>query len=138
VNDDSSTAAAGVVRFGDQWQDGFWDAVDRGEIAVQRCANGHHQFPGGPSCARCGEAVRWEAVGGEGEVWSWAVFHHNYFAEFATQLPYAVLIVALDEGPRIYAGVHPIEQATPRIGVRVRLEVADYPFRPVPLARFLP
>lgn len=131
------TPDSGEARFGDLWQDGFWAAVDRGGVAVQRCANGHHQFPGGPRCAQCGAETTWVTVSGEGVVWSWAVFHREYFPEFGPALPYTVMIVTLDEGPRVYTGLHPEETATPAIGTRVRLEVAESVFRPVPLARFV-
>lgn len=130
-----TTSDSGRVRFGDLWQEGFWAAVDRGEVVVQRCSNGHHQFPGGPRCVRCGTETVWVPVSGDAAVWSWAVFHHEYFPEFATALPYTVMIVTLDEGPRVYAGLHPEETVRPEIGMRVRLEVTESVFRPVPLAR---
>lgn len=126
----------GHGRPGDQWQTGFWDSIDRGELSIQQCRAGHHQFPGGPICARCGEPCTWVTIHGTATVWSWAVFHHRYLDVFADLLPYTVLLLELDEGPWIYAGLHPKETREPQIGDRARLEIIDYPLGPIPAARF--
>lgn len=130
-----SIDTATTRRPGDHWQAPFWEAVDRDELVVQRCANGHHHLPGGPRCGRCGAAVAWVRASGRATVWSWAVFHQRYFDELADALPYPVLVVDLDEGARMFCSVHPDEQGRPAIGDRVRLEVAAFPLGRVPLAR---
>lgn len=121
---------------GDLWQAGYWDAVEAGCVAAQRCSSGHWQFPGGPDCGRCGAPVEWLRVSGRGTVWSWAVFHHRYLESFL-DLPYAVLIVDLDEGVRTYAAPDPRNVREPQIGARVQLTVGEYGGRRVPLAELL-
>lgn len=120
------------VRAGDQWQAEYWAGIDRGEILIQRCDAGHHQFPGGPKCARCGAAVQWVPASGWGRVWSWAVFHHGYLEGF--EPPYTVIVVELAEGVRIYA-LPDSESWHPSIGVSVRLEVGEHRGRRVSVAR---
>jgi uncharacterized OB-fold protein len=129
------TTDTALRRPGDRWQVPFWEAVDRDELVVQRCENGHHQLPGAPDCGRCGAAVTWVRASGGGTVWSRCVFHQRYFDELADALPYTVLVVDLDEGARMFCALHPDERASPATGDRVRLEVADFPTGRVPLAR---
>lgn len=129
------SAPTTTQRPGDRWQAPFWAAVDRGELVVQRCANRHHQLPGGPTCGRCGAAVEWVPSAGAGTVWSWARFHQRYFEALAQALPYLVLVVDLDEGARMICSLHPEEGGIPELGARVQLEVADFPLGRVPLAR---
>lgn len=122
-------------RPGDRWQEAYWDAIESGDIVIQRCAAGHYQFPGGPDCGRCGSATKWVPIEGTAKVWSSVAFHHRYLDAFIDLLPYAVLLVQLKEGPRIYAGLHPAETSEPPVGATVQLEIVDYPLGPVPIAR---
>jgi uncharacterized OB-fold protein len=124
------------TRLGDRWQVGFWAAAERGEVAVQRCGEGHYQFPGGPACARCGREVKWIPVSGLGTVWSWAEFHHRYFERFLDP-PYVVMIVELDQGVRTYSAPDPENPWQPWIGARVRMVVGEYGGRRVPVARLI-
>lgn len=121
------------ARPGDRWQEGFWLAVDRAEVAVQRCVAGHYQLPGGPACYACGGETAWVAIGGGATVWSWSEFHHRYFDDFLDP-PYVVVLVQLDEGPRMYIAPDPSVEWVPNVGARVRIAVGDYAGRRVPLA----
>src|SRR5450759_78702 len=82
----------------------WWEAAKRHELMVQKCEKcGHFAFPPAPLCPRCRETkLGWIRVSGRGKVWSWTVFHKAYFAGFAEEMPYAVAIVELDEGPRMW------------------------------------
>jgi uncharacterized OB-fold protein len=120
------------ARSGDRWQAGFWAAVERGEVAVQRCAEGHHQFPGGPACRECGRDAPWVPASGGATVWSWVEFHQRYFEDL--EPPYTVVLAQLDEGPRMYLAPDPAVEWTPAIGARIRVEVGDLDGRSLPLA----
>ncbi len=71
---------------------------------LQRCstcdrARGHI----GPVCPYCGgEPCSWQAASGAGAVHSWIRYHRSYLPEFEALLPYVVLCVTLEEGPRIF------------------------------------
>jgi uncharacterized OB-fold protein len=43
----------------------------------------------------------WQPVSGRGTVFSYNVMHQVYHPGFAAEVPYAVVIVKLDEGPKI-------------------------------------
>jgi len=70
---------------------------------VQRCADcGTLRFPPRELCTRClGRDVAWQEVSGRGEVFSYNVMHQVYHPAFATEVPYAVVVVKLAEGPKI-------------------------------------
>ncbi|HVW18847.1 MAG TPA: OB-fold domain-containing protein [Solirubrobacteraceae bacterium] len=84
----------------------FWDGCREGELRLQRCDGcGLYRFPDAPVCPRClSRAFSWQAVSGRGTVWSWIRMHQNYLPAFADQLPYVVLFVDLEEGPRLISG----------------------------------
>ena len=47
----------------------------------------------------------WQEVSGRGEVFSYNVMHQVYHPAFATEVPYAVVLVKLEEGPKITSNV---------------------------------
>jgi uncharacterized OB-fold protein len=81
----------------------FWEGTRLGELRVQRCPDtsrlifpprlrspwGSHPEPG------------WVAVSGRGTVWSFVVPHPPLVPQFAALAPYNVILVALDEDPRV-------------------------------------
>jgi uncharacterized protein len=78
---------------------GFWDAAERGELAIQRCANCRvYQHPPRPVCRACGGTdLGFEPVSGEGRIWSWTVTHHSVLKGFEAAIPYSCLIIELIE-----------------------------------------
>ena len=85
----------------------FWTAAARGALVVQRCVVcGHLRFPPGPVCTRClDERTEWVPVSGRATVLSHLVFHQGYGAPWSARLPYSVVMVQLDEGPRMFSDI---------------------------------
>ncbi len=82
----------------------FWEWIQKRELRLQRCENGHYRFPPGPCCPKCAStAFSWEKVSGEGRLVSWTVFHRQYFP--GLPLPYTVISGALAEGPLLIANL---------------------------------
>lgn len=79
----------------------FWEYVKARELRIQRCNEcGRMRFPPSPTCANClSDAAEWVRASGKGKVWSWVEFYQPYFRQVATELPYAVVMVELEEGP---------------------------------------
>jgi len=50
-------------------------------------------------------------------VFSFAVMHQVYHPGFATEVPYAVVLVALDEGPRMISNVVGCPASEIRVGM---------------------
>jgi uncharacterized OB-fold protein len=82
---------------------GFWEGCARGELRVQRCAAcGHRQFPPRQQCPACASFdLGWEVVSGRGTVWSFVVPHPPLLPAYAERAPYNVIVVALEEDPRL-------------------------------------
>src|SRR5262245_3236217 len=110
----SATAASSCsARIGDHMTDNrilpnpigpnaeFYAWAARGELRLQRCADcGTWRHPPRHRCASCGSvAATWERVTGRGKVFSWTITHQQLDPAFA--VPYAVVIVELEEGPRL-------------------------------------
>ena len=85
----------------------FWDAARQHQLVVQRCTGcGTHRFPARDICSRClSRDADWVRVSGRGTVFSWAVMHQVYHPGFANDVPYAVVVVELDEGARLVSNL---------------------------------
>ncbi len=99
-----------------------WQGAKAGGLRVQRCmACSALRYPPARWCPQClGEESDWITVSGKGTIWSWCVFHREYFKGFESEMPYAVVLVELDEGPRIYSNMVAGSGGRPEIGTRVR------------------
>ena len=101
----------------------FYAWCARGEVRVQRCAAcGTWRHPPRHRCAACASRdVAWERVSGRGRVFSWTVTHQPLDPAF--DVPYVVVVVELDEGPRLVGNVRGIEPSALRLDLAVEAEL---------------
>ncbi|TDE00667.1 Zn-ribbon domain-containing OB-fold protein [Jiangella asiatica] len=106
---------------------GFWEGVDDGVLRVQRCLGcGELRYPPASRCPRCLDAEwTWQPVSGRGEVLSYVVVHQRYHPAWSDRVPYNVVLVQLDEGPRLISNVLPLSGADLRVGMAVRVVFDD-------------
>jgi len=99
----------------------FWDGIAAGALVMQRCTHDQHvRFPIQDSCPVClSEDYEWVPLSGKGEVLSKVTFHRAYKPEWADRVPYDVIFVQLDEGPRMFSGPAEGHQGRLKIGDRV-------------------
>lgn len=118
----------------------FWEACKRHELAAPRCgACSHHWFPATATCPRCWSTDwTWTRVSGRGKIYSFGVYHRAYHKGFADELPYALVIVELEEGPRLTTNVVDCKPDELRCDMPVEVVFEDvtpdrtlYKFRPV-------
>ena len=85
----------------------FWEATKQHQMRLQQCNKcGRFWYPCGPVCPYCwSRDYKWAKLSGRGKVTSWVVFHHSYFEGFREEIPYNVVQVELEEGPRILANL---------------------------------
>lgn len=85
----------------------YWEGTAKGEIRLQHCLDcGHCWHPPLPRCPAChARRVEWRAARGTGRLYSWTDVHHAVHAATASWVPYRIVLVELDEGPRIVAGM---------------------------------
>ena len=106
----------------------FWDAVQLGELRIQRCGHcARLRHPSCPCCPCCG-SLDWDSVAasGCGVVHSYAVVHHPLLPPFTE--PYPVAVVELAEGVRLVTRLTGFEPEQLHIGAAVRVrfdEVAE-------------
>jgi len=105
----------------DVWSAPFWQATPEGRFLLPRCTEtGRCFWPPAPVSPFTGRpAVEWVESRGEGELFSFVVFHQKYFPGFAT--PYPVVMVKLDEGPMFLANLRGAGPDALRIGQRMRV-----------------
>mgnify|MGYP000331646893 CR=1 FL=1 len=105
----------------------FFAAARRRELVVQRCAGCDLlRFPPRELCSRCwSRDAAWTPVCGRGEVFSFYWMHQVYHPGFAGEVPYAVAVVQLEEGPHVLSNVVGCTHAQLRVGMPVEVTFED-------------
>jgi uncharacterized protein len=108
----------------------YWDGARVHELRLQWCDECAHVWhPPLPRCPLCGAtAVSWRASSGRGVVHSVTVTHQAAHSAFATRVPYAVVLVRLDEGPLVIGNVVDVPPSSITIGQPIRVvfeEIAE-------------
>lgn len=105
----------------------FWEAAKAHELKLQKCAGcGTLRFPATRFCADCGsDESGWVTVSGRGTVSSWCRFHQVYFEGFAEDVPYTVIVVTLEEGPRLFSNLVEAPEDEIEIGQPVEVYFDD-------------
>ena len=93
----------------------FWEGAVQGRLMIQRCVScGKLRHYPRPLCDECyADAVEWVEASRTGRIHSWTVAHHAFHPAFKAELPYTLVTVDLDEGPRALGRW---QGATPLIG----------------------
>ena len=107
----------------------FWAAWQDGEqFLLHRCSVcGRQEWPA-TCCPDHGLApMEWVEGSGAGEIDTFTIFHRAYSKELAAEVPYAVIVVRLDEGPYFHSRLvgAPAEAAATGLRVRLRRGVGD-------------
>ncbi|WP_429573991.1 Zn-ribbon domain-containing OB-fold protein [Paraburkholderia sp. UCT70] len=113
--------------------------LEQGQLCYQACQDcGHVWLSPHTHCPKClGANWKWAPASGGATLVSFVVFHHAYHDALADEVPYAVGIVELSEGPRLIsrlAGVADPEKFC--IGQRLTYSIS--PRRGVAATTFLP
>lgn len=92
----------------------FWQGLREGKLLLQHCDECKHvQYYQQALCRACGsEKLTHRPASGHGKVHSFSVVHRAPGPAFKADVPYAVLLVELAEGPRMistYAGGDPAD-----------------------------
>ena len=77
----------------------YWRGCQRHELLMQQCKEcGTYRFPPVPMCHICNSMIsEWSKASGKGKIYSWFVVHQATHPDFADDVPYAVVLVVLDE-----------------------------------------
>jgi uncharacterized protein len=119
----------------------FLAAAREGRLVMQRCSRcGQRRFPPREICSDClGRDADWVASSGRGTIVSFNVMHQVYHPGFASEVPYAVVLVELEEGGRLLTNLIGCSPERVRIGLPVEVqfekrseEISLPQFRPRP------
>jgi hypothetical protein len=105
----------------------FWEAARCRRLVVQRCRGcGAFRFPARDLCSRClSREAEWAPVSGRGTIFSFAVMHQVYHPAFADAVPYAVVVVELEEGVRLVSNLVDCPVGAVRVGIPVEVVFED-------------
>lgn len=81
----------------------FWDGTKRELLLFQRCQScGNRQHPPAPTCTECVSIdLKFEPVAGTGTIFGYTIMYHGSDGRFAAAIPYATIIVELDDTPGV-------------------------------------
>jgi hypothetical protein len=101
----------------------FFEGARAGRLMVQKCDScGTLRFPAHDLCSMCNStASRWVPVSGRGEVFSFNIMHQLYHPGFAKEVPYAVVMVELEEGCKFVSNLLGIKPHEIRSGMPVEV-----------------
>jgi len=105
----------------------FYEFCKRHELRFQRCSEcGTWRHMPRESCRNCGSFEwSWEQSSGKGEIFSWTVIHRALHPGFNEELPYASVVVELEEGVRLVTHVVDLPNEALAIGVPVEVWFDD-------------
>ena len=99
----------------------FWEHCNRGELRFQRCSDCRtwRHLPRF-ACAECGsDRWTWELSSGRGHIQSWTITHQPLLRNFPEPVPYAIVVVEVDEGVRMVSGTRDLDLSTLDLGLPV-------------------
>ena len=108
-----------------EWTKPFWDAAKRGVLELQRCQScGHFQHPPYATCTQCVSTdLKFEPVRGAGAIYAYTIMYHTGDKRFASAVPYASIIVELDDAPGALLAGNLLEAEYTEAKVGRRVEV---------------
>jgi len=85
----------------------YWKGLEQGRLLLQHCLDCTHvQVYQQGLCRACGcDRLEHRAASGRGRVHSYSVVHRAPGPAFRHDVPYAVLLVELEEGPRMISSL---------------------------------
>jgi uncharacterized OB-fold protein len=100
----------------------FYAHCKKGELLGLKCKAGHINVPPQPMCSECGaENIELVKLSGNGTVISFTqVFVAS--SKFASEVPYYLVLINLDEGGRLLGVLRNARNAEPSSGMKVRVK----------------
>jgi hypothetical protein len=112
----------------------FTAGLAAGVLRYQRCAGcGAAQTGQRFACTACGSPqLGWHDAAGTGTVWSASTVHRAPTEAWRAEAPYTLVLVTLDEGPRVMA------HGVPGLAIGQRVRAAPVVLAGTALVRFVP
>jgi uncharacterized OB-fold protein len=105
----------------------YWEGAKARALVLPRCdaCQQWHFYPRSV-CPHCGaDAIAWHAASGKGVVYSVTKVHRAPSPAFEALVPYALAIIALDEGPHLMSTVVGADAADVKIDAPVTVDFIE-------------
>ena len=105
----------------------FFDGAKQHNLMVQRCTScGTLMWPVKHWCFHCmSMELEWTQVSGRGTLYSFTLMHQVYHPAFASEVPYNIAEVDLEEGLRILSNIVDCPNADLNIGMPLLVTFED-------------
>ena len=117
----------------------LWKGLKEGKLFLQHCQDCNHiQYYHQAICREClGENLVEKEASGRGLVYSYSVVYRAPGPAFKDDTPYAVVLVELEEGPRMISSM--VDVAAEDVGFDMKVEMVVEPINAeISLPRFRP
>lgn len=127
----------------DRYSEPFWAAINQRKLTIQRCqqCKYYHHPPVG-ICTECLSVdLVFEAVSGDGSIYTYTITHDPRQPAFEAIMPYTVAMVELDEQPELFmlSNIPGTDPSDVRHGQRVRVDFEEIvPGQLIPQFRTVP
>jgi|SRR5688572_6805803 uncharacterized OB-fold protein len=105
----------------------FFDAAADGKLLIKHCAAcNRYLAPQAELCDNClSGGIAWKEASGRGTIYSFVVNHQVGHPGFAALVPYNIIVVELEEGPRLNSNyLGPNDELAVGMAVKVAFEQA--------------
>ncbi len=105
----------------------YWEYCKNHELRMQKCSNcGYIRFPVSTVCPHClSMEYEWTPLSGKGTVYSYVIYRQAYHPAYKKDVPYAVAVIQLEEGPRMESNITGCEPDSITIGMPVEVYFDD-------------
>jgi len=105
----------------------YWNAAREKRLLIRLCkACGAKHFLPRYLCPVCwSDQLDWIESKGQGTIHSSSIVHRASLPSFASQTPYVIALIDLNEGPRMFANIIGSDSLAASIGDRVRVVFED-------------
>ena len=109
----------------------FWDGLKEGRFLLHQCRQCERYYWPMTLCPSCEEAtfedMSWVPTSGRGQVFSFGVVNRAPSPAWKSEVPYAVLLVELEEGPIFPSRLSGHAPPNLAVGMRVELDLQPVP-----------
>jgi uncharacterized OB-fold protein len=99
----------------------FWDAAKQHRLLLQCCNKcGRVRYPIGPTCPwDLSNEFEWKQMSGRGVVHNFVIYHKPWIPYYRDKVPYALVQVEIEEGPRLTTNLLDVPVDQVKIGIPV-------------------
>jgi uncharacterized OB-fold protein len=105
----------------------YWQGLRERKIMLQRCSDcAKVWYPIGPVCPKCLSGnFEWKQMSGRGVVHNFVIYYKAWMPFLMKRVPYAVVQVQLEEGPRLTTNLIDVPLDEVKIGMPVEAAYED-------------